>query len=141
MNLTFKTSDKLPNEAKEIRTTVFVCEQGFKDEFDESDDISIHILMYLDLTPIGVARIIYQEKHACYTIGRFAILKEYRNKGYGRELLKYVEQVIVDRFGHILVGVSAQERAKEFYLKMGYVFTGEKYLDENYPHYYLTKKL
>ena len=46
MNISFKTYDKLPDEAKEIRTTVFVLEQGFVDEFDESDDKSIHVVMF-----------------------------------------------------------------------------------------------
>jgi len=141
MSLTFKTFTKLPKEAKAIRTSVFVIEQGFNEEFDISDNEAIHVLMYLDDKAIGNSRIIYQAKHNSITIGRFAILKKYRNKGYGKLLLEYTEKVIIDKYGHIKIGLGAQDRAKYFYHKLGYSFTDETYLDENYPHVWMEKEL
>lgn len=35
-----KLYDEIPEEAKTIREAVFIKEQGFKDEFDEIDDIA-----------------------------------------------------------------------------------------------------
>ena len=35
-----KIYDEIPEEAKTIREAVFIKEQGFKDEFDEIDDVS-----------------------------------------------------------------------------------------------------
>lgn len=40
-------STGLPEDAKQIRTAVFVDEQGFHEEFDETDDISIHAVLLL----------------------------------------------------------------------------------------------
>ena len=36
--------DYLPLEAKNIRETVFVNEQGFNYEFDDIDDIATHLV-------------------------------------------------------------------------------------------------
>ena len=141
MGIDFKVSTKLPKEAMEIRTTVFVKEQGFVDEFSEDDNRSIHILILVDDKAIGTSRIIYSEKHSCYCIGRFAILKEYRGQGYGAKLIKFTEEEIVRRFGHIRIGIGAQKRAKLFYEKMGYIDMNEPYLDEGYPHYWMSKEL
>lgn len=141
MNLRFEHFDVLPLDAKNIRETVFVKEQGFNEEFDISDKKAIHILMYLDDTPIGTARIIYSNKHNAYTIGRVAILKEYRHNHYGKKLMKYTEKIIVQKYGHIQIGVSSQERVSVFYSKLGYSETKERYLDENCPHVWMIKSL
>ena len=34
----YKIFDNFPQEAKDIRTAVFIDEQGFKNEFDEIDE-------------------------------------------------------------------------------------------------------
>ena len=141
MNISFKSFEKLPKEAKFIRTTVFVNEQGFVDEFDESDDKSIHILMYENSEAIGTCRILYSNEHNCYMIGRFAILKEYRGKNFGRKLMEFTEEEIVRRFGHIEIGVSSQERASEFYKKVGFACTNQRYLDQYCPHVFMVKRL
>ena len=36
----------LPQDAKDIRIEVFMKEQGFKNEFDEIDTISHHIVVF-----------------------------------------------------------------------------------------------
>ena len=141
MNITFKSYEFLPEESKKIRTDVFIKEQGFIDEFDKQDETAIHILIYVDGNPIGTSRIIYSNDHHSYVIGRFAIVKEYRRKHLGKELMKYTEQEIVKRFGHIQIGVSAQERAIKFYESNGYQITDERYLDQNYPHVWMVKQL
>ena len=141
MNISFKVFECLPEEVKFIRSTVFVNEQGFVDEFDENDDESIHILMYKYSKAIGTCRIIYSNEHNCYMIGRFAILKEYRQKNLGRKLMEFAEEEIVRRFGHIKIGVSSQKRASEFYKKVGFIYTNQRYLDQHCPHVFMVKKL
>lgn len=73
-----KIFEKLPEEAKMIRTKVFMKEQGFENEFDENDRISIHIVLFDLLNPVATCRIYYSEERQCYVIGRIAVLKEYR---------------------------------------------------------------
>ena len=141
MNISFKVFNKLPNEAKFIRTTVFVDEQHFIDEFDENDEKAVHILMYQNNKAIGTSRIIYSIDHNCYTIGRFAILKEFRGKNLGKLLMDFIEKEIIKRFGHIQVGISSQERASKFYEKCGFSYTNKKYLDQYCPHVFMIKNL
>ncbi len=141
MKITYKSFTNLPEEAKFIRTIVFVNEQHFIDEFDNADENAIHIVMFDHNKPIGTSRVIYQDKHLCFVIGRFAVLKEYRNIGLGKALLKYTEQEIIKKFGHIQVGISSQLQAKEFYEKSGYKATDETYLDQYCPHVWMIKEL
>lgn len=47
-----------PDHAKEIREAVFVREQGFLHEFDKTDDIAIHIVMFdEDKIPAATCRV------------------------------------------------------------------------------------
>ena len=141
MNITFKISNVLPVEAINIRNEVFVIEQGFVDEFDEDDDKAIHIVMFNNEKSIGTSRIIYSKVHNSVCIGRFAIIKDYRNLGLGRLMLLESEKEIIKKYGHVSVGVSAQEEAEAFYAKCGYTPTKERYLDQNHPHVWMVKNL
>ena len=141
MELENKIYTRLPEDAKKIRTDVFVIEQGFKEEFDEQDNNAIHIVIYYQNVPIGTSRVIYSDKHHCYCIGRFAIVKEYRSKQFGKKLMEITEDLIINKLGHILVGVSSQERVADFYEKLGYQKTEERYLDQDCPHIWMVKHL
>ena len=62
-----KDYNYLPEEAKKIRSEVFVKEQGFYDEYDEFDDIAKHMVMYSNEEPISTCRIYYNsEKELIY---------------------------------------------------------------------------
>ena len=131
----------LPTDAVKIRTEVFVVEQGFKEEFDTVDNNCVHFLYYVDDKAIGVARIYNSLEHNMLSIGRFAILKEYRQKGYGRKLYESMERFILDKYGPTKVGLSSQDRAIKFYEALGFKQVGEPYLDENYPHIWMEKEI
>ena len=141
MKISFKTFDYLSEESIKIRTDVFVIEQGFIDEFDENDNKSIHVLMYDENTAIGTCRIIYSNEHNSIAIGRFAIVKEYRRKHLGQALMKEAEKIIIKKYGHIRVGVGAQERAENFYKSVGFIPTNEKYVEQDCPHIWMLKEL
>ena len=141
MEIKFKSFDYLPEESKKIRADVFVFEQGFIDEFDENDDKSIHVLMYDKYIPIGTCRIIFSLEHKSLAIGRFAIVKEYRNKHLGQALMREAERIIIDRYGHVQVGVGAQKQAQGFYESVGFVPTKEKYVEQDCPHIWMIKNL
>ena len=141
MNITYSISKTLPSEAKYIRQKVFVDEQGFVEEFDEDDNKAIHVVMYIDGLAIGTTRIIFSDLHNMFVIGRVAILKEYRKKGLGRLLMGKTEEVLINEYGHNLIGVSSQERVSGFYHSLGYEYTSEKYLDQDCPHVFMNKQL
>lgn len=52
-----KIYDEIPEEAKTIREAVFIKEQGFKDEFDEIDDVAKHVLLFEGDIPVGTCSI------------------------------------------------------------------------------------
>ena len=135
-----KSYNYLPEEAVFIRKTVFMEEQGFINEFDKSDEISIHIVLFVLNNPIATCRLYYSDSQNCYVIGRIATIKEYRGNKYGAEIVKYAENVIRKRKG-VFVGLSAQENAKGFYRKLGYQTYGEPYMDEGCSHIWMKKEL
>lgn len=136
----FKVYDSLPEDAKSIREEVFVVEQGFKYEFDDLDLTSTHIVGYINGLPVATCRVLFNEQHKTYAIGRIAVIKEYRGKGLGAEVLREGEKYI-RRIGGSFVGLHAQVRASGFYEKQGYLRAGEIDDEEGCPHIWMTKEL
>lgn len=132
-----KTYTILPQEAKDIRIEVFMKEQGFENEFDEIDNLCHHIVAFDEGKPIGTCRFFKENNH--YTIGRVAVLKEYRNKHIGHLLLESVEKEIKRISGDVIV-VHAQVRVSSFYEKQGYIQFGQIDDDEGVPHVWMKKK-
>ena len=87
-------------------------EQGFENEFDEIDTISHHIVAFNEEKPIGTCRFFKENNH--YTIGRVAVLKEYRNQHIGNLLIRTAEKEIKKLNGDLIV-VHAQVRICPFY--------------------------
>lgn len=131
---------KLPEEAKKIRTDVFVKEQGFQNEFDEKDSTAIHIVVFDLSNPVATCRIYHSEERHCYVIGRIAVLKEYRGRNVGRELINAAEKEIQNKGGD-RAELFAQIRAAAFYEKNGYFALGDSYADEGCPHVWMRKGL
>lgn len=125
---------------KQVRQKVFVEEQGFEEEFDDLDDISIHITVLDKGKTVGVCRIFYDIIEKCFLIGRVAVLPEYRNKKIGQKLLKYAEAYAVQR-GQDRVCVHSQLQAQGFYEKLGYQSYGNIYFEEGCPHISMQKNL
>lgn len=134
-----KTYTTLPQEAKDIRVEVFMKEQGFENEFDDIDDISFHIVVFDEEKPIGTCRFFKENNH--YTIGRVAVLKEYRNQHIGNVLLERAEKEIKKLNGDLIV-VHAQVRVSPFYEKQGYIQFGQiDDDDEGVPHMWMKKRI
>ena len=128
----------LPQDAKNIRIEVFMKEQGFENEFDEIDNLCHHIVAVDEGKPIGTCRFFKENNH--YTIGRVAVLKEYRNQHIGNLLLKSAEKEIKRINGDVIV-VHAQVRVSSFYEKQGYIQFGQIDDDEGVPHKWMKKKI
>ena len=135
-----KIFKELTTEAKMIRTKVFMEEQGFHNEFDEKDRISIHIVLFELSKPVATCRIYYSGERQCYVIGRLAVLMDYRGKDVGSRLLKVAEKEIVDRNGKV-AELSAHARASAFYEKNGYFSLKDVHVDEGCPHVWMRKEL
>ncbi|MCM1284676.1 MAG: GNAT family N-acetyltransferase [Acetobacter sp.] len=135
-----KSYNELPDEAKYIRTAVFVEEQGFKEEFDTDDSISTHIVLFDDNKPVATGRFYFNIEKQEYMIGRLAVIKEYRGKGLGSEIVKEAEKLIKSEGGKA-VSLHSQCRAQSFYENLGYTAFGESDFDEDCPHQWMKKEL
>ncbi len=132
-------SDTLNEDAAAVRRAVFMDEQGFENEFDETDGISKHIVLYDGDIPAAVCRV-YTAADGCGHIGRIAVIKPYRGKGLGNRILSEAEKLIAN-MGMETSVLSAQERASGFYTANGYEKFGDIYYDEYCPHIKMKKKL
>ena len=122
---------------KEVRKIVFCDEQGYsEEEYDELDLTATHILMLKDDKPIATGRIIDCGDY--FKLGRIAVLKEYRGKNLGVQLVS--EMIIVaNRMGATHFKIGAQSYTKAFYEKLGFKQIGEEYYEGHVPHIKMEK--
>ena len=137
-----KTYSSLPIEAIKIRTTVFVEEQKFQNEFDEIDGCATHLVVFDNDTPIAACRFYCKSTthKTDYVIGRIAVIKQYRSKHIGSLLLNAAELEII-KLGGTTAYIHAQYSAQNFYRKNGYIEYGNTDYDESCLHIWMKKKL
>jgi predicted GNAT family N-acyltransferase len=135
-----KIFDNIVDEARQIRETVFIKEQGFEKEYDELDSVAKHIVIYDGNIAVGTCRVFWCDEENSYHVGRIAVLKEHRKKGLGALLMEEAEKLTRELGGKTLK-LGGQLRAAGFYERMGYTAYGEQYLDEGYPHIPFVKHL
>lgn len=124
-----------------IRATVFMHEQHVDPliEIDDQDALCQQFVLYNDHnTIIGTCRVI--EVGHSWHIGRIAIIKEERNKQYGRSLLTQLEKIAIhNKIERIELG--AQLQAKAFYEKCAFSAFGDTYMEANIEHINMEKYL
>lgn len=124
-----------------VRLEVFVIGQNVDVliEQEENDDQAIHFIAYDDQEkPIAACRVLLEED--CAHLGRLAVLKEYRGRHIGADLLLEAEKhPEVIKKGRICL--HAQLHAKEFYQKCGYTASGEVFYEAGIAHVMMEKKL
>lgn len=138
--MVFQIYDFLSDDAKRIRESVFMEEQGFKNEFDDIDDFAIHIVLYEDKIPVATCRIFKEDDSQTYTLGRLAVMKPYRGKNIGTRMLKEAEKIVIQKNGNA-IKLHAQCRVTDFYARVGYSSYGIIENDEGCPHIWMKKTL
>lgn len=119
--------------AYKIRKEVFVKEQGIDEdvEMDGFDNIATHLILYYNGKPVGTGRFYYDGKD--YRLGRIAVLKDYRGKGFGKiiteELIKYAEKKKVKR-----IVIHSQKYLEDFYKGLGFISVGKVFIEAGIPH-------
>ena len=113
-----------------IRHRVFTVEQQVDAslDFDGLDGLATQALAYSDGIAIGTGRIL-TDGH----IGRIAVLKEYRGKGVGSDIIQTLLNQAEKR-GLPKVFLGAQVTAIPFYEKLGFSAAGENYMEANILH-------
>lgn len=121
-------------EGDAIRKKVFADEQKYplSVEFDDRDKTCDHLLLTVDGTPAATARVFMTDEQTA-KIGRLAVLKEYRGRHLGAELIKELKKRS-KALGAKKIYVSAQVYAVPFYGKYGFRAYGNEYLDIHIPH-------
>jgi predicted GNAT family N-acyltransferase len=121
-------------KAFSIRLRVFVKEQGVPEdiELDRDDETASHFLAVVGARPIGTARVVMRQGAA--KIGRMAVLKSYRRKGVGAELLKKAVRLARRRKAKRIF-LNAQVPVIGFYEKMGFHCVGRKFEEAGIPHW------
>jgi predicted GNAT family N-acyltransferase len=132
-----------------IRMRVFVKEQRVPSdiEIDEEDGHAIHFLACYGDHPAGTARVVLDEEGV--RIGRMAVLKRYRGRGVGKELLKCAvdaarriasrnkgkrESGKRDSARHASIYLHAQVPVIGFYKLMGFRCVGPVFTEAGIPH-------
>lgn len=124
------------NDAISVRYHVFTVEQEYDAsiDIDSIDAYAWHIVCYDGKLPIATARLYSNIAEKAYGIGRVAVLKEYRNKGLGFEVMDLLLKKAVVETKHRHVVVHSQTHAIPFYEKLGFLVSGEEFLEEGQPH-------
>lgn len=124
------------NLAFDIRTKVFIEEQGIdKDvEIDGTDKDAKNMILIVNNKPIGTSRLIVIENKMY--IGRVAVLKEYRKKGYATHMINFLLNE-AKNLGYNEVFIHAQTYVKNFYEKIGFKKFGDEFLEANIPHIHM----
>lgn len=137
--LRFEMSVTLPPAARALRQQVFMEEQGFSYEFDETDNTALHLVLYDEDEAIACCRL-FPDGPDAWHIGRVAVKKDRRGQHLGEAIMEEAEAAVSLRGAKKLV-LSAQVQAAGFYQKLGYVQVGGEYLDEHCPHVNMEKQL
>lgn len=130
--------DESSSALRTIRETVFIHEQGVpvELEWDGLDSSCAHVLAWNDRgEAIGTARM---QRNG--TIGRMAVLKDWRGRGVGQALLQTLLDLAIKQ-GLARVSLSAQIHALGFYERAGFHIVGEPYMDAGIPHRKIVKEL
>jgi len=124
--------------AAPIRFAIFVGEQNVPPgiELDDMDEKSLHAVAFDDAgKAIGTGRLLPEGK-----IGRMAVVKEWRRRGIGADLL---EALVGEarRRGLAEVKLSAQLQAAEFYRAHGFIAEGKVYEEAGILHQAMRRSL
>lgn len=115
---------------RQIREQVFIVEQHVAEdlEWDAYDADADHLLAIdHQAQPIACARIVDG------SIGRMAVIKDWRCSGVGKALLGQAIKVCQER-SYKNITLSAQTHAIQFYENAGFVVSSKPYLDANIWH-------
>ncbi|MEE9551066.1 MAG: GNAT family N-acetyltransferase [Candidatus Binatia bacterium] len=119
--------------ARSIRLRVFVKEQNVprEIELDTDDQRATHFLAFIAGRAVGTARVVINGKQA--KVGRMAVLKSFRKKGVGREILEQSLKLAWKKGVNSLI-LHAQVPVVGFYEKRGFRCVGRTFMEAGIPH-------
>jgi len=125
-------------QAFNIRRKVFVDEQGVDPALEyEKEEEAHHYLLMIGEKPVAAAR--WRETDKGIKLERFAVLAEFRNRGFGEIILKEVLKDVKPL--KRIIYLHSQLRAVPFYERNGFVKKGEVFYEADMGHYYMEYNL
>lgn len=124
-----------------IRYKVYIGEyqRKIKEEFSIIDIKANHYVFIHGKQIIGIVRIMYENGIA--DLARVTVIKEYRNQGYGMELMKRVINEVRNSRKAEIIRLSISDKAMlDFYQQFGFKENGEVYF-HNIPSISMIKIL
>ncbi len=125
-----------------IRNIVFVGEQNCPYDIEvvpSEEEEAKHFLIYYKETPVGTIRYRTMGERT-YKIERFAVLKEYRGHGYGRDAFLFLVAKLEENFNPCTIYFNAQYQLFDYYKAMGFIEEGETFYEANIKHIKMVKK-
>ena len=141
MNIVTKHFNELtPHELYKIlklRSRVFVVEQNCVYlDLDDKDLNAHHVLGFVGDDLCASTRLL--AKGISYddypSIGRVVNALEYRNAGYGKQIMQYSISKMQELYPNQSIKIGAQQYLDKFYISLGFVQSGEMYLEDDIPH-------
>ena len=126
----------------DIRNKVFVIGQNCPYDVEvvpEEEKEAKHFLIYNKETPIGTIRY-RQTGDREFKLERFAILEEYRDKGYGKEAFLYLVNKLEEDYNPCTIWFNAQYQLLDYYKKLGFTEMGDTFIEANIKHIKMIKK-
>jgi len=126
----------------QLRTEVFVVEQDcVYQDMDGKDQKAIHILGYVNDQLAAYTRIFKPGDYFDQSsIGRVLVSSLCRGKSYGQEIMK-ASIAFAKAEKYPSIKISAQCYLDKFYTDLGFISTGEKYLEDGIPHQAMVMEL
>jgi len=125
-----------------IRNIVFVGEQNCPYDIEvvpSEENEAKHFLIYYKEIPVGTIRYRMMGDRT-FKLERFAVLKEYRGHGYGKEAFLYLVNKIEEEYNPCTIYFNAQYQLFDYYKAMGFIPEGETFYEANIKHIKMVKK-
>ncbi len=121
----------------ELRSRVFVVEQNCVYlDLDGKDLNAHHVMGFVGEDLVATTRLlaigISYENYP--SIGRVVNAPEFRNGGYGKKIMEYSIAKMQAIYPNQSIKISAQQYLDKFYSSLGFVQSGEMYLEDDIPH-------
>jgi len=135
------TGDDELRQAFEVRKQVFVREQGISEDlvFDGHDKEALHMVVKDGERVIGTARVQFLTDNQA-KLERMAILKRYRRKGIGNEMLLFLDAVLKDKQVQQVI-IHAQLEVVPFYKLCGFDELGLPFQEAGIKHIKMCKQV
>jgi predicted GNAT family N-acyltransferase len=141
LNYKLVVSDSELGGAFEVRRRVFVDEQGISEGlvFDDYDSEALHMVVDDGEKVVGTARVLFLAANQA-NLERMALLKPFRRKGIGRQIISFLDEELRNRQVQLVV-LHAQSGVVAFYKSCGFGELGLPFWEAGIKHVKMQKRL